>query len=667
MCGIAGILQFGASGVGASGVGASGVGISGVGTSGRDWSSEIRAMTDAIAHRGPDGEGFHLEPGLALGHRRLAIIDPAHGQQPMYNEDGSVAIVFNGEIYNFESVRRDLTGLGHVFRNRCDTEAIVHAWESWGPDCVHRLSGMFAFALWDAKQQLLFCARDRLGKKPLYYTLDAGRFVFGSEVASLAALSGISRTVRPQAVDDFFAYGYVPEPGTIFEHIHKLPAASTLLLDRSGLPPRIARYWQPVRNTVPCTEADAVPLLQGKLKEAVACRLVSDVPLGAFLSGGVDSSAVVASAAPMLDHPLDTFTIGFDGAEDETPYAVMVAERYGTRQHNDRTAATDMIAGARHQAAVFGEPFGDSSSVPTLTVCRLARQHATVALSGDGGDEVFGGYRRYRWHRLVSGVRDHLPAGLRRHAIGRLAALYPKLDRAPRFLRAKHTLTELSLDSAEGYARTVTRGHADQRHALYSTKLRAQLVGHDPFAPLRTVMQDAHDADPLLQAQLADLATWLPGDILTKVDRASMAASLEVRAPFLDHGLLDWGLSLPAALKLGEGGGKHILKRALEPLLPREILYRTKQGFTSDLAPLFRREAPRVRALLLGPCMLDSGLFDASAVEALLDQHESGRFDHAQLIWLLLAFEGFLAMLDAIPVASPMVEAPASEPASQAA
>ena len=259
-------------------------------------------------------------------------------------------------------------------------------------------------------------------------------------------------------------------------------------------------------------------------------------------------------------------------------------------------------------------------------------------------------------------MRDHLPAGVRRHAVGRLASIYPKLDRAPRFLRAKHTLTELSLDSAEGYARTVTRGQAVQRHALYSRTLRAALAGHDPFAPLRAIMQDANDADPVLQAQLADLATWLPGDILTKVDRASMAASLEVRAPFLDHDFVNWGLSLPAPLKIGPGGGKHILKRALEPLLPHEILYRAKQGFTSDLAPLFRSQAIRVRALLLGPVMLDSRLFDAGAMAALLDQHESGRFDHAQLIWLLLAFEGFLAMVQVLPVAVPV-----GEPASQAA
>jgi len=610
---------------------------------------QIRAMTDAIAYRGPDGEGFHLEPGIALGHRRLAIIDPAGGHQPMYNVNRTVAIVFNGEIYNFENIRQKLEILGYVFQNRCDTETIIHAWEEYGEACVDHLSGMFAFALWDSCQKKLFCARDRLGKKPFYYSWVNGCFAFGSEIAALAALPGLSRTIRPQAVDDFFAYGYVPEPGTIFEAIQKLPPACTLTLER-GTALRISRYWQPAPQDNACSEEEAMPEIRRRLQDAVACRLVSDVPLGAFLSGGVDSSAVVATAAGLRSEKLDTFTIGFDGAEDETPYAADVAQRYATRQHNDRAAATDMIAAARTQALIFGEPFGDSSSVPTHTVCRLARLHATVAISGDGGDEVFGGYRRYRWHRLVSGVRKHLPPGLRRHAIGALAALYPKLDGAPRFLRAKHTLTELSLDDAQAYARTVTRVHEAQRRRLYSRELRAKVAGHDPFALLAGVMAEAEHADPLLQAQLADLATWLPGDILTKVDRASMAASLEVRAPFLDHEFLQWGLGLPASLKIGPTGGKHILKRALEPLLPHNILYRQKQGFATDLAPLFRSEMPRVRALLLGAPMLESGLFDAAAISQLLDEHAARRFDHAQPIWLLLAFEGFLAALAGLNV-----------------
>jgi len=305
-----------------------------------------------------------------------------------------------------------------------------------------------------------------------------------------------------------------------------------------------------------------------------------------------------------------------------------------------------MIDGARIQAAVFGEPFGDPSSVPTLAVCRLARRHATVAISGDGGDEVFAGYRRTRWHMLVSAARRHLPGPVRRQFIGRLAAIYPKLDRAPRFLRAKHTLTELSLDDAEGFARISTKVQNDRRRALFSPSLRAALDGHDPFAQLTATMAANEDADPLLQAQLADLATWLPGDILTKADRASMAASLEMRAPFLDHELVSWGLSLPAALKIRGAEGKYILKKALEPLLPREILYRPKQGFTNDLAPLFRTEITRVRRLLLDGPMLAHGLFDVAAIARVLDEHESGRFNHAGIIWLLLAFEGFLVTME---------------------
>jgi asparagine synthase (glutamine-hydrolysing) len=603
---------------------------------------DVRAMTTAIAHRGPDGEGFHLSPGIALGHRRLAIIDPLGGAQPMYNEDRTVAIVFNGEIYNFEMIREELAGAGHIFQNRCDTETIVHAWEEWGESCVDRLSGMFAFALWDLRRQTLFCARDRLGKKPFYYAQVGKEFIFGSEMSALGAHPGLRRRISPQAVDAFFTYGYVPEPDTIFADIHKLPAASTLLL-RHGGAPRITRYWRPKPAQTPQRPEDAAEELRQRLKTAVASRLVSDVPLGAFLSGGVDSSAVVAAASMLRTTPLDTFTIGFPGAEDETPYAAEVAARYATRQHNERAAAEDMIEGARRQAAVFGEPFGDSSSIPTLTVCRLARRHATVALSGDGGDEVFGGYRRYRWHALICGLRAYLPPALRRRAIGALAAIYPKLDRAPRFLRARHTLTELSLDDAEGYARMATRAHAAQRHLLYSNTMRASIKGFDPHAALIALMHESADADPLQQAQLADLATWLPGDILTKVDRASMAASLEVRAPFLDHDLVDWGLGLPPAMKIGRDGGKQILKQALLPWLPRGILFRRKQGFTTNLGGVLRRESARVRARLLGEGMLDSGLFDAAGIGRLVTEHESGVVNHAQPIWLLLAFEGFLA------------------------
>jgi asparagine synthase (glutamine-hydrolysing) len=578
----------------------------------------------------------------------------------MYNEDESIAIVFNGEIYDYAKLRDELTAMGHMFRNRCDTETIIHAWESWGEACVHRLEGQFAFALWDRRQRRLFCARDRLGKKPFYYAFVDGDLVFGSEISALATVAGLDRRIEPRAVDDFFAYGYVPEPETIFAGVKKLPAGHTMLVERDGrriAPLRPRRYWSPPTASRPLSEADAAPALRAHLAEAVAKRMVADVPLGAFLSGGVDSSAVVAAAAGLRADPLDTFTIGFDGSEDETPYAAAVASRYGTRQHVERAAATDMIGAARLQATVFGEPFGDSSSVPTMTVCRLARGHATVAISGDGGDEVFGGYRRTRWHRLVSGVRRHIPAGARRHAIGRLAALYPKLDWAPRFLRARHTLTELSLDDALGYASTVTKLQERQRRALFTPPLRAAIDGHKPFVRIAKIFASAEDADPVLQAQLADIATWLPGDILTKVDRASMTASLEVRAPFLDTAFLEWGLRLPESLKIQGGAGKYMLKKALEPMLPHEILYQPKRGFASDTAALFRTEMPRIRALLTSEAFLSHDLFDGSAINRLLDEHAGGASNHAQAIWLLLAFEGFLHTLDK-PVTSPAAVSP---------
>jgi len=602
----------------------------------------VKRMTDALAHRGPDGEGFHAEPGLVLGHRRLAIIDPAGGQQPMFNEDSSVAIVFNGEIYNFEALRADLIARGHIFRNRCDTEAIVHAWETYGPDCVHRLSGMFAFALWDRTRRALFCARDRLGEKPFYYAWSGGDFVFGSELAALAQVPGLLGAIDPTAVEDFFTFGYVPEPACIFAGVRKLPAAHTLLIER-GAAPILRRYWRPPTSIVPCTEADAITQVRSHLKSAVGQRLVADVPLGAFLSGGVDSSAVVASAASQRDTPLDTFTVGFEGAEDETPYARRVAARYATRQHETREAAVDMIDAARAQAAIFGEPFGDASAVPTLAVCRTARRHVTVALSGDGGDELFAGYRRTRWHMLVSAARRYLPAGVRRTAIAHFAALYPKLDRAPRFLRAKHTLSELALDDARGFARTATKIHAARRRALFSASQRAAIDGHDPHAALIAHFESMAGTDPLLQAQRADLETWLPGDILTKTDRASMAASLELRAPFLDHTLVECALTLPAGLKIRGGTQKYILKKALEPALPHDVLYRPKQGFTSDLAPTFRAQAGLLRQRLLGGPMLASGFFAPAAVARLIDDHQRGAANHAQELWLLLAFEGFLA------------------------
>ena len=604
----------------------------------------LRRMTQVLAHRGPDGDGFHVEPGIGLGHRRLSVIDVAGGRQPMFNEDESVVIIFNGEIYNHGELRPKLEALGHVFTTKgSDTETIVHAWEEYGPACLDLLNGQFAFALWDRNRQQLFLARDRLGKKPMYYARTvSGAFVFASEMSAMACVPGVERRIDARAVDDFFAYGYVPDPGSIYTGIQKLPAGHYMLIDRSGAADRPVRYWGAPSDTRLVSEADAIAELTEQLTRATRYRLIADVPLGAFLSGGVDSSAVVATAAGLKTSPLSTFTIGFEGVEDETRYATMMAQRYGTTQHNERAAADDPIEAAREQGRIFGEPFGDSSAVPTRRVSALARRHVTVSLSGDGGDELFGGYRRHRFHVMTEGVRRHIPAGMRRRVLGGLAAVYPKLDRAPRFLRAKHTLTELSLDSALGYYRMMAHMHHRQRRAMFAPAFAADLDGYDPGARIADLMAACDSDDALIQAQYVDVNTYLVGDILTKLDRASMAVSLEARAPFLDHNLVEWAMRLPSALKLNQGNGKHILKKAMEPFVPREILYRPKQGFATSPAALFRREAGRLRARLLGPAMLDSGLFRRESLARMVDEHETGATNHSTALWSLLIFEGFL-------------------------
>ncbi len=611
----------------------------------------VRRMCDAIAYRGPDGDGFHAAPHVALGHRRLAIVDLAGGVQPMFTEDGQVAIVFNGEIYNHLELRKELEAAGRRFRTRSDTESILHGWRQWGFGVLERLNGMFAFALWDAGRGELLLARDPLGEKPLHYTLlPDGTLAFASEIRALMTLPGLDRRLDPLATEDFLALGYIPDPQTIFAAIRRLPAAHGLLLRRGeALDCAPRRYWRP--PTAPRREAIAMPEasaeLARRLDHAVRARLMSDVPLGAFLSGGVDSGAVTALAARARREeggaPLDTFTIGFPNtAEDERDAAARVARLLGTH-HQDEAGDVDYIEAARDQARIFGEPFGDHSSVPTLAVSGLARKHVTVALSGDGGDEVLAGYRRYRWHVLAEGVRRHIPSGLRRHVIGTLAAAYPKLDRAPRWLRAKHTLTEISLDSATGYWRTVCRVHHDRRRALFSAAQRARLDGYDPSARIAALMAECDPEDPLLQAQYTDIHTYLPGDILVKTDRASMAVSLELRPPLLDPDLVAWGLALPARLKLEGGVGKRVLREAMAPHLPKDLLWGRKTGFATPLGGALRRGIARVKARLLGAPMLDSGLFDRAAVARLIEEHEGGGSDHAQALWHLLVIEGFLA------------------------
>ncbi len=604
--------------------------------------TQLRRMSDAMVHRGPDGSGTHVEPGLGFVHRRLSIVDLAGGAQPMATEDERVWVVFNGEIYNHLALRRELEAAGHRFQTHSDTEAILLAWREWGADCLTRLDGMFAFALWDRDREELLLGRDRLGEKPLDYAwLPDGTLAFASEPAALLALPDLPRGLDPAAVDAYLALGYVPDPATIHAAIRRLPPAHGMLLRRGQAGGEPRRYWSLPTMAGPAP-ADAPAELAARLDAAVRARLMADVPLGAFLSGGVDSAGVAALAARAAAGPLATFTIGFPGEGDERPQAAAVAALYGTDHHAEESS-TDYLDAAADQARLFGEPFGDHSSVPTLAVSRLARRHVTVALTGDGGDEVFAGYRRYRWHSLAEAVRRWLPPTARRRVLGSLARAYPQMARAPRWLRAKSTLTEISLDSTLGYYRTVCKLQAERRRGLLSPRLRAAVDGYDPAARIAELMEECDPEDGLLQAQYADLQTYLPGDILVKVDRMSMAASLEVRPPLLDPALVSWGLALPASLKLREGRGKDVLRRALAPYLPAELLWGRKRGFAADIGGQMRVRLPQLRARLMGPAMLDSGLFDATTLARLIDEHGTGAANHAQPLWQLLTFEGFLS------------------------
>jgi len=605
----------------------------------------LARMNESQHHRGPDGSGLHVEPGVGLGHRRLSIIDVATGQQPLYNEDETVVVVYNGEIYNYQALIRELSALGHRFRTKSDTEVIVHAWESWGERCVDRFRGMFAFALFDRNRDTLFLARDRLGVKPLHYALlPDGTLLFGSELKSLLAHGGLARDIDPRAIEEYFAMGYVAEPRTVFAGARKLPPAHTLAV-RRGVPlGEPVCYWDP-RFTLDATISaeEAQEELVTRLDESVRLRLISEVPLGAFLSGGVDSSAVVASMAQASGEPVNTCSIAFsDPAFDESKYASIVAQRHGTRHFIDRVESDDFDL-IDTLARAYDEPYADSSAIPTYRVCQLARRHVTVALSGDGGDETFAGYRRYRLHLNEERLRRALPERLRAPLFGALGRAYPKADWAPRFLRAKTTFEALGRDSVAAYFNGVSTLRDDMRKRLFSAAFRARLGGYSAIEVFRRHAALAGTDDPLALIQYLDLKTYLVGDINTKVDRASMAHSLEVREPLMDHTLVDWLGTLPSSLKVRDGEGKWLLKKAMERRLPRDVLYRPKMGFAVPLARWFRGPLrQRLRDALTGERLMDTGVFEASYVKRLLDDHESGVRDYSSPLWTLLMFDAFL-------------------------
>lgn len=610
--------------------------------------ARVERMCDAMVHRGPDGQGIWTAPGVGLGHRRLSIIDVAGSPQPMASTDGRAMLVFNGEIYNYRELRAELKAAGAAFHTDGDSEVILAAWQRWGVDCLSRLSGMFAFAIYDLDRRCLFLARDRLGVKPLFTAqLSDGSLIFASELKGLTAHPLLRREVDPRAVEDYLAWGYVPDNRSILHGVEKLPAGHYRLLRHEGAAAAPVKWWDAsFLERRKGSDADLEAELLHLLRDAVTSRMVADVPLGAFLSGGVDSSAVVALMAEASTSAVKTCSIGFDvAALDESGYAGAVAERFAT-DHRQRLVSPDDFEAVDQIAAMFDEPFADASALPTWRVCQLARETATVALSGDGADEAFAGYRRHLFQHREARFRSLLPQAVRGPLFGGLGRAYPKADWAPRPLRAKTTLMSLGGSDEEGYARALSVTPPEIREAIYTEEFRRQRGDHRAEDELVAVMRGAPGRSPLDRAQYADLKFWLPGDILTKVDRTSMAVSLEAREPLLDHRLVEFAASLPERLRLRGGQGKWLLKRTMRRYLPDDVLYRPKQGFVTPIAQWFRGPlAGAARTIGASPGLARTGWFDQERLRDLAEAHLSGRSDNSRLLWQLLMLDKALCRL----------------------
>jgi asparagine synthase (glutamine-hydrolysing) len=596
----------------------------------------INAMTDRMIHRGPDDEGFYCSGPVGLGHRRLSIIDLAGGHQPLANEDESVWTVFNGEIYNFDELHDELIKKGHVFKTRSDTEVIVHLYEEEGESCFGRLRGMFAIAIWDTRNRKLILARDRVGKKPLFYHYDGSRLSFASEMKAILEVPAVRREIDPEAVADYFSFLYIPAPKSIFKNICKLRPGHYLVVSKNGI--RETEYWDlSFAQTQQLSEEEWCERLLDTYRESVKIRLMSEVPLGAFLSGGVDSSSVVALMAALVDQPVTTCSIGFQEEQfNEIDYAREIASKFKT-SHHECIVRADAVGIVEKLAWYYDEPFADSSAVPTYYVSKAARESVTVALSGDGGDENFAGYRRYFFDRRENSIRTLLPAVVRQPIFGILASVYPKADWAPRILRGKATFQNLARAPIEAYFRSVSAVKTELKQTLFHGDLRKQLARYDSVDVLRYYYDKSDTTDPLSRIQYVDIKTYLTDDILVKVDRASMANSLEVRAPILDHKLMELAASMPSSIKLKGMNGKYIFKKALERVLPTSVLYRRKMGFGVPLAQWFRNDLKDLAySIILGN--VGDSLLNQASITKVWQEHQSGFRDRSTELWTLLMF-----------------------------
>jgi asparagine synthase (glutamine-hydrolysing) len=611
-------------------------GIAGIVSADQPDAALVHRMCDMLAHRGPDGAGYHEGAHAVLGMRRLAIIDVVGGQQPVYNEDRTVAAVFNGEIYNFAELRAELRRRGHRMVAEGDSECIVHLYEEYGDSLVDHLRGMFAFAVWDGTRRRLLLARDRVGKKPLYWRYDGRSLFFGSELKALAADPNLARRVDLVALHHYLTYQYVPAPWSIYEGVSKLPPGHILTWQDGKIETR--RYWE-----LPCTRDErfgsvpqAAERLRELLLEATRIRMVSERPLGAFLSGGVDSSAVVAAMAQSASEPVKTFCIGFEDAMlDERAYARIVANRYGT-DHHEEVVTSSALEVLPSLAWHYDEPFADSSAIPTFYVSQLSSQHVTVVLTGDGGDESFGGYKRY----LAMAIGGWLPVpGLIRPGLRSLSSRLAAVEDRPRLYKAARALDALGQPPSRRYAMLVSYFTPEQKLQIYTDELREQVGGIDSYQLIDQAFAASSAPSRIGKVMDVDIHTYLPGDILVKLDIATMACSLEARCPFLDHHLMEWSAGLPARLKVRRGTTKFLLKKAMEPWLPHEVLHRSKQGFGVPMATWLRTSfRDLARDVLTDGTARSRGLFRPEAIANMLAEHDQGH-DHARLLWALIQFE----------------------------
>lgn len=639
MCGIAGVLYA---------------------DSNRSVSAELLTeMGNAIAHRGPDGEGTFRAGSVGLVHRRLAIIDLEGGRQPLSNEDESIHVVFNGEIYNYQELRRGLETRGHIFRTNSDTEVLVHLYEEHGADLCTHLRGMFAFAIWDARRHELLLARDHLGQKPLFIYRDNEKLVFGSELKAILAHPNLDRSIDPAAIEDYLTFGFIPGQRSIFTKVMKLQAAHTLRIARSEFRAAPSRYWQlSFDHENPASSDKWQERVDAALQESVAAHLVADVPVGAFLSGGLDSSSIVALMSGLRSDPVQTFSIGFDEAEfSELPHARAVAQHFGCI-HTEEIVRPEAVRDLDDLTFLYDEPFADASAIPTMAVSRLAAQHVKVVLSGDGGDELFGGYSRYAHDLKEAQIRDRIPAIVRSLVLRPMAAIWPKADWLPQPLRLKTALQNLSRSPAEAYANTVSTCRSAVRRSLLRRDFSATLRDYRPEQSIIDGFEAGH-RDPLSGMLSADTNVLLPDDFLTKVDRASMGFGLEVRPPLIDWKLMELVASMPSEFKIRNGSKKWILKQLFKSRLPKDLVNRRKQGFELPIDAWLRgplRE--QVRVHVLNSNSLLAQYINVNAARVMYESHCRGTGRHGQLIWSLLVLARWLDAW-AKPESKPALQAPA--------